>query len=233
MPGAAVVTVRPPAPDGRVRVPGVAGIVLAGGRSSRFGSDKLAAPYAGGTLLEAAIRSVAAVTDEVVVTIPPDGPEPSLPDDLGLPVRVVRDIQEGGGPLAALPEALRATAATLALVVAGDTPRLPPDVARLLLGALADPGPARPGLSFGRSHFRTTAVALLVDGSFQPLPLALRREQAEQAAIRLLAGGESSLRALLVALGATGIPEVAWRAADPAGSALRDVDTQEDLADLH
>jgi molybdopterin-guanine dinucleotide biosynthesis protein A len=223
---------RPPAPDGRVRLPGVAGIVLAGGRSSRFGSDKLTAPYGGETLLEAAVRSVAAVVDEVLVTIAPDGLEPSLPGDLGLPVRFVRDVEAGGGPLAALPEALRATAAPLVLVVAGDTPRLPSDVARLLLGALADPGPARPGLSFGRSHFRTAAAALLVDGSFQPLPLAIRREQAEQATLRLLAGGESSLRALLVALGATGVPEDAWRAEDPAADVLRDVDTTGDLADL-
>lgn len=223
-------TGRAPASSSQVRLPGVAGIVLAGGRSTRFGSDKLAAPYAGGTLLDAAIRSVAAVTDEVIVTLSPDGAEPTLPDDLGLPVRFLRDAEDAGGPLAALPGALHDTLAPLVLVVAGDTPRLPPDVARLLLGALADPGPARPGLSFGRSHYRTTAAALLVDGSFQPLPLALRREQAEQAVTRLLAGGESRLRALLVALGATGIPEETWRAADPAGSALWDVDTPGDLA---
>ena len=213
-------------------LPGVAGIVLAGGLSSRFGSDKLAAPYAGGTLLDAAIRSVAAVCDEVIVVLSPDGPPPSLPPDLGIPVRFVRDAEEAGGPLAALPGALRETVAQLVLVVAGDTPRLPPGVARLLLGALADPGPARPGLGFGRSHSRASAAALLVDGSFQPLPLALRREPAEQAATRLIAGGESSLRSLLAALGATGVPEVTWRAEDPAADALRDVDTPGDLADL-
>ena len=209
--------------------PGVAGIVLAGGLSTRFGSDKLAAPYEGGTLLAAAIRSVAAVCDEVIVVLSPECAEPAIPDDLAVPVRFVRDAEAAGGPLAALPGALGATSASLVLLVAGDTPRLPPDVARILLGALADPGPPRPGLGFGRSHFRTTAAALLVDGSFEPLPLALRREPAERAATRLLAGGERRLRALLVTLGATGVPEVTWRAADPGGWVLRDVDTPEDL----
>ena len=210
-------------------LPGVTGIVLAGGRSTRFGSDKLGAPFDGGTLLDAAIRSVAAVCDEVIVALSPEGAEPAVPVDLVVPVRFVRDVEEAGGPLAALPGALRDASAPLVLVVAGDTPHLPPDVARLLLGALADPGPARPGLGFGRSHSRTSAAALLVDGSFQPLPLALRREPAERAATRLLAGGENRLRVLLVNLGATGVPEVTWRAADPGGRALRDIDTPEDL----
>ncbi len=100
-------------------------------------------------------------------------------------------------------------------------PRRPPSVDRVLAAA-------RPGPGFGRSHSR--AAAPLVDGSFQPLPLALRRDPAEQAATRLLAGGESSLRALLVALGATGVPEATWRAEDPAADVLRGVETPEDLA---
>ena len=41
--------------------PPVSGIVLAGGRSSRFGSDKLRAEIAGRSLLELAIDAVAAV----------------------------------------------------------------------------------------------------------------------------------------------------------------------------
>jgi molybdenum cofactor guanylyltransferase len=212
--------------------PGVAALVLAGGLSRRFGSDKLAAPYAGRPLLDAAVAAAAAVADEVLVVIGPAAAEPRLPEDLPVPARVVRDAEEGGGPLAALPAALDATAAPVVLVVAGDTPRLPPGVARLLLDALARPGPARPGSPTGGERRRASAAALLVDGSCSPLPLALQREPALREATRLSAMGERRLRVLLASLGATAVPEHAWRAEDPDGDVLRDVDTPEDLAAL-
>jgi molybdopterin-guanine dinucleotide biosynthesis protein A len=219
----------------------VAGIVLAGGMSRRFeaaatgtplGPDKLAAPFGGEPLLHAAVRSVAAVTDEVIVAIRPDGDEPALPADLPVPVRFVRDMEEGGGPLAALPRALDATSAPLVLVVAGDTPRFSSDIARLLLDALTGPGPARPGLGMGRDRGRALAAAFLVGGSFRPLPAGLRRQAAFSASVDLVYGGERRLRVLLANLGATAIPEAAWRAVDPTGETFRDVDTPGDLAAL-
>jgi molybdopterin-guanine dinucleotide biosynthesis protein A len=212
--------------------PRVAGIVLAGGRSRRFGADKLAAPYGGGSLLGAAVRAVSEVVDEVVVAIGPAGDEPPLPGDLKAPARFARDTEEGGGPLAALPAALGATTAPVVLVVAGDTPHLPRGVAHALLDALAGPGPARPGLTVGADRGRALAAALLVGGSFQQLPFALRREPALRVVFRLLAEGERRLVPLFVSLGATAVPEDSWRREDPEGLVLRDVDSPADLADL-
>jgi hypothetical protein len=76
------------------------------------------------------------------------------------------------------------------------------------------------------------AAALLLGGSFQQLPFALRRDPALRAVIRLLAEGERRILPLFVSLGATGVPEEAWRREDPDGLALRDVDVPADLADL-
>ena len=118
------------------------------------------------------------------------------------------------------------------LVVAGDTPRLPPGVARLLLDALAGPGPARPGEAPARRSSPALAAALLDAGELRPLPIALRRAEAAREAARLAATGERRLRALAASLGAVAVPERTWRAEDPAGDALRDVDTPEDLATL-
>jgi molybdopterin-guanine dinucleotide biosynthesis protein A len=213
-------------------VPRVAAIVLAGGRSRRFGSDKLAAAYGGGSVLAAAVRSAAAVADEVLVAIGPSADPPPLPGDVGVPVRFVRDAEEAGGPLAALPGALETTTAPVVLVTAGDAPSLPPGVAHALFDALAGPGPARPGLSVGGDRGRALAAALLVGGSFQQLPFALRREPALRVVIRLLAEGERRILPLFVSLGATGVPEETWRWEDPDGLALRDVDVPADLADL-
>ena len=49
----------------------VTAIVLAGGRSSRFGSDKLAARYGDSTLLARAVSGVAPVSTEVIVVVAP------------------------------------------------------------------------------------------------------------------------------------------------------------------
>jgi molybdopterin-guanine dinucleotide biosynthesis protein A len=147
-------------------------------------------------------------------------------------VRFVRDAEEGGGPLAALPRALDAAAAPVVLVVDRDKPHLPRGVAYALLDALAGPGPARPGLTVGADRGRALAAALLVGGSFQQLPFALRREPALRVVFRLLAEGERRLVPLFVSLGATAVPEETWRAEDPEGLAIRDVDTPGDLADI-
>ena len=80
-----------------VEPPLVSGIVLAGGRSSRFGSDKLVAPYEGVPLLD---RAVAALVDpavgcsEVIVVLAP-GDERVL-SAARVPVRRAVDPEPGG-----------------------------------------------------------------------------------------------------------------------------------------
>ncbi|MDP9330797.1 MAG: nucleotidyltransferase family protein, partial [Actinomycetota bacterium] len=54
-------------------------MVLAGGSSSRFGSDKLSAPYRGVPLLHHAVLRLAEVCGEVLVVIGPEGTPPPLP----------------------------------------------------------------------------------------------------------------------------------------------------------
>ncbi|MDQ3209832.1 MAG: NTP transferase domain-containing protein, partial [Actinomycetota bacterium] len=57
----------------------VSGIVLAGGRSSRFGvDDKLAATYDGMPLLHHPVLRLAEITGDVVVVLAPDAPEPAM-----------------------------------------------------------------------------------------------------------------------------------------------------------
>ena len=73
------------------------------------------------------------------------------------------------------------------------------------------------------------AVVLEHDGRARPLPIALRRDPALAAADRLLADGERRLRALVEALETTVIPEATWRALDPYGMTVRDIDTPADL----
>jgi molybdenum cofactor guanylyltransferase len=58
----------------------ILGAVLAGGRSTRFGSDKALAELGGRTLLARAVDALSAQCDAVVVIGREEGPAPTLPD---------------------------------------------------------------------------------------------------------------------------------------------------------
>jgi molybdopterin-guanine dinucleotide biosynthesis protein A len=200
------------------------GIVLAGGRATRFGGPKLAAELEGTAILARAIEAVSHVVDEIIVA----GPElPELPAEVGgrvESIRVLPDEEEFGGPLRALAGALAAARGEIALVVGGDMPGLVPDVlAGMAAHLLSDP----------------TLGAVLLASDVAPaggpaarrqvLPLALRLDVARPAARSAVAEGARSLRALLERLVSDEIAAATWRAADPAGATLQDVDTPVDL----
>ncbi|MEA2608623.1 MAG: molybdenum cofactor guanylyltransferase [Chloroflexota bacterium] len=188
----------------------VSAIVLAGGRSSRFGRDKLAEPLAGRTLLDHAIAAVILIATETIVVSPPDE-TPTVPRG----VVVVHDHIAFEGPLVGLLAGLRAATNPLAIVVAGDMPTMVASLLEALIARLADPA--------------IDAVVLEVDGLSRPLPAALRTAPAAAAAERLVAAGERRLRAIVEALPMAVIDEPAWRLLDPDGTTLRDVDTPSDL----
>lgn len=193
----------------------MAGIVLAGGRSRRFGSDKLTATIDGRPLLHHPILALAACCATVIVAAAHDGPAPTLPGDLTVPVLIVRDAVGDAGPLAGLVAGLEAAREEIALVVGGDQPALRPDLLRLLLAALGD-----------------AAAAVLADeGQPRALPAALRRGPALAAARTALGGERRSLLGVVLGLEPIVLPETAWRGADLDGAWQRDIDRPEDLRD--
>ena len=204
------------------------GIVLAGGRSDRFGSDKLAAEFDGEPLLWHPVRALAeAGCDPIVIVIGPQGDEPVLPADLAPLVRSARDPEPFGGPLVGLRAGLAAAPGAVVIVAAGDQPRLRPGLLRALAAIHAETA------EVARPDRRSPAATILVDpsGVPRPLPCVLDRDRARGAAGRLLAGGETSLRVLLAMLEPREVPEVVWRSTDPAGSWTFDVDLPADLVE--
>lgn len=188
----------------------VTAIVLAGGRSSRFGRDKLVEVIGGRPLLELAIEGVAPLANETIVVVAPDESRTVPPGTL-----LVSDAASFQGPLAGLLTGLRRGSGPVAIVAGGDMPSLVPSVLAMLVDSLDDPA--------------IDAVLLEQDGRGRPLPGALRTAPAAAAAERLLAAGERRLRALYEALSSVVIDEAAWRAIDPEGRTLRDIDTPADL----
>jgi molybdopterin-guanine dinucleotide biosynthesis protein A len=188
----------------------VTGIVLAGGRSSRFGRDKLAERIDGRTLLDSAIEGVTPASTEILVVATPDA-APALPAE----ARLIHDPVAFEGPLAGVAAGLKAAGESIVLVVGGDMPTLVGAVIDSMLAALDVPG--------------VEAAVLEHEGRARPLPIALRRDPALAAADALLANGQRRLRALTETLETAVIPEATWRALDPYGMTVRDVDTPADL----
>jgi molybdenum cofactor guanylyltransferase len=190
----------------------VSGIVLAGGRSTRFGSDKLTATFNGRPLMHAAIDVVSGVCDDVIVVRSPG----RSGEDLPAGVRVANDPTEGEGPLAGLHAGLIAAVRSgSALVVGGDMPDLQPAVLRELLTVL-DPA--------------EVDAAVLADGDRpRPLPAALRTWPAADVAHALLHAGSRRLRDVFDALRTAVIDEDTWTALDPGRRTLIDVDEPSDL----
>jgi molybdopterin-guanine dinucleotide biosynthesis protein A len=199
-----------------------AGIVLAGGGSERFGAEKLRAELEGRPLLWHALDALALVVDELVVVVGHDAPIPPLPR-LGAAIRAVRDPLPAAGPLVGLLAGLRAVTRTVAIVVGGDMPLVRPAVLDLLAAAVEGtaPEPER------GAH---PCLARLTDGDRpRPIPCAVRARECLVPLEALITRGGRSLRALATVVPTRDLPEPAWRALDPAGHSLRDVDTPGDL----
>jgi molybdopterin-guanine dinucleotide biosynthesis protein A len=91
----------------------VAVVVTAGGRASRFGSDKLAARLHGTPLLDHLLGSLPEEWPVVAVGSPRPTPRP---------VAWTRENPPGGGPLAAVAAAMGHVTTELVVVLAGDMP---------------------------------------------------------------------------------------------------------------
>lgn len=107
---------------------GVTGVILAGGKSSRMGSNKALLPYRGGRFIESIHRLLAELFDEVLLVT--DTPEQY---DF-LPARKVADLYTGRGALAGLHAALQESRTSHIFAVACDMPYLNGDLITRLAG---------------------------------------------------------------------------------------------------
>lgn len=109
---------------------GTAAIVLAGGKSTRFGRDKAFLQLDGEPLVTRTITRLAQVAGELVVVS--NDPEPY--ERLNLPVRIVPDVVPGAGSLMGLYSGLRVVRSKRAVCVACDMPFLSLSLLRYMLG---------------------------------------------------------------------------------------------------
>src|SRR5215475_6707590 len=133
-----------------------AGVVLAGGRSSRMGSPKAALEWHGSTLLWRTVAIIGRATSGPVVVVRAPGQElPPLPPG----TEVVDDPREGQGPVQGIAAGLAALTdrADVAFISSTDMPFLHPAFVRRVVLAAGDG--ADVGLPVARGFRQPLAAA--------------------------------------------------------------------------
>ena len=130
-------------------------IVLAGGRSSRFGTDKLSARLHGCRLIDLVIDGIPTEIPIIVV-----GPDPA---PIRRPVEVVREEPPFGGPVAAIEAGLRKVATARVGIIAADMPGAAPYLEELVCDLPGDADGLIPVDESGRMQvlcgaYRTTSL---------------------------------------------------------------------------
>jgi len=191
----------------------VTGVILAGGRATRFGGTPKGLAHVGGVrIVDRVADALRAVCDDLLLVANHADASTWLPD-----VQVARDLRPGLGALGGLHAALT-HARGAALVVAWDMPFVPGSLLDVLLEALRD-----------AAHDDVDAVVPL--GADGPEPLcALYTRPCLRAAEQLLDTGERRARALAESVRTRWLDadEVA-RHGDP-NVLFLNVNTPEDLA---
>ena len=192
----------------------VTAAVLAGGKSTRFGSDKATAVLAGRSLLEWVVRGVAPACAAVVV-VRARGQE--LPDvDTVATVSVVDDQYDDRGPLAGLVAGFAAIDTPLAFAVSCDVPLVRTELVR----GLAD---LAPGHDIVLPH---------VDGFPQPLLAMYRVARCLPVFRRAVEEGQLKVTRAFGGLRIRSVREQELRALDAHLESFRNVNQPGDVAEV-
>ena len=136
----------------------VSAFILAGGKSTRMGTDKAFVVLEGWTLLARTLDLARAVTADVRIV--------GAAEKFAAFAPVVEDVFPGCGPLGGIHAALRASAAELNLILAVDVPFVSAGLLEFLVA---------------RARGSVAAVTVARVGGWQPLCAVYRREFAEVA----------------------------------------------------
>jgi molybdopterin-guanine dinucleotide biosynthesis protein A len=134
--------------------PGVAGALLVGGASTRFGSPKALASYEGETLAERGHRVLVEAFGDVIVV-------GKAADGLELPFEVLDDGSDVRASIVGLAAALRLAGAELVVVLPTDMPLVTADLLRALVDAAEGHDAAVPQTGPLPGAYRRSALPVL------------------------------------------------------------------------
>ena len=189
--------------------PALTAFILAGGRSTRMGTDKAFVLLDGRTLLARALDLARSLTTDVYIVGDPAKFASFAP--------IVEDQFPGCGPLAGIHAALRSSQTDLNLILAIDTPFLTPALLEYIVGRAHD------------SNSAMVTVPRTAQG-WQPLCAVYRRDFASIAETALRAG-RYKIDALFADAGAQVIGEQDLQSAGFSLDLFSNLNTPDDLAE--
>lgn len=187
--------------------PGVSGVILAGGRSQRLGSDKAFLPLFDQPLVARVVYTLASLSDDLIVVTNTPAPYAAL----GLPVRLVGDEHPGQGSLMGVYTGLRQARHPHVLVVACDMPFLSQPLLRYMTTLMAG----------------YDVVVPEVSGMLEPLH-AIYGERCLPPMARLLASGERKIVRFYPEVGVRIVKESEIDQFDPNHLSFLNVNTRQD-----
>ena len=176
--------------------------VLAGGRSSRMGSDKALLQIGGMSLLQIALAKAREVSPSTIIV--------GSHDRYAQYGEVIEDIIPGCGPLGGIHAALSSTISELNLILSVDMPLMSSDFLRWLLEFAA--------------ACEESAIVPAAQGRTQPLCAVFRRTGVTQVE-NALRTGEYKIDRLFSSLPTRVVAETEWRAAGFLPDIFRNVNT--------
>lgn len=153
------------------------GVIIAGGRSTRFGdTDKAVAVLAGVPMIRRVADRIAAVVDDLVVNCRPEQTDSIRAAMEGYPLSVAyaEDEVPDRGPVAGIYNGLGSASGRNAFVVACDMPFVDPALASFLFERAGSREAAVPRLESG--WFQTTQAVYRVDAMRRACEAALEEE---------------------------------------------------------
>jgi molybdopterin-guanine dinucleotide biosynthesis protein A len=188
-------------------VPNLAAFVLAGGKSTRMGSDKAFLKIGGRTLLEHALSLARSLTSDVSIV--------GNTTTFSRYARTVEDIFPERGPLGGIHAALRSSRSDLNLMLSVDTPFIPTQFLRYLVE-------------------QTTVGAVVtvprVAGRWQPL-CAVYHARFADAAELALASGQNKIDLLFSQVAVRALDESDWQPLGFSADIFRNLNTPEEFRD--
>lgn len=137
------------------------GIVLAGGKSSRFGKDKALIQLQSKPLVEWVMEAIAKVVDEVILSLSSGSESYNFMKGFGTKVRIVMDTKPGLGPISGLYSSFREAKGDYVAVAPCDSPFIQPELYTLL---------------FNKAEGHDGAVPF-INNFWEPLHAVYRRKQ--------------------------------------------------------
>ena len=194
-------------------------IVLAGGRSSRFGRDKALVDFGGKPLIAHIVEKLRGVGDECIVSIGRNGAVEDYRRVLPNDILVVRDTVDFQGPLAGLDTALKECKSALCFLGACDMPSIEPRIVQYL---------------FVESSGCSGAVPRWRDGRLEPLHAVYDCNTAREAVRRVIDQGVLSMIGLVDCMPRIRFVSVEEEIApwNPTLSTFRNLNTPRDLHDV-